>query len=161
MRERGGRLMFLLEPCEFNQDAARPAVSGLGNSLATCHRSAVVGTCCQAEIGSQLLLVGEGSGEHFASQYRRTCTADTLKCRHHLPLPFDRRVLRVGHIPFLLSLMELGLDQLEALILWVQARDAGVREADDLRRWSGHQNRGVDAAGSARSLGCLLRRAIL
>src|SRR5216684_1724430 len=72
MRERAGGLMFLPEPCDFDQDAPSPAISSLGYSLAPCHRSTVIGARRQAEIRSQLPSVREGPGEHLA---RKDCRA--------------------------------------------------------------------------------------
>jgi hypothetical protein len=116
MRERAGRLMFLPEPRDFDQDAPSPAVAGLGYSLAPCHRSAVVGAWCQAEIRSQLPSARKGSGEHLASKDCRACASHSLQCDEHLSLPFDHRVLRVGRVALLLDFTKLGLDQVVASV---------------------------------------------
>src|ERR1017187_2159193 len=116
MRERAGRLMFLPEPRDFDQDAPKPAVAGLGSSLAPCHRSAVVGARGPTKIRSQLPSPSDGSGEHLASKNCRACATHSLQSDEHLSLSFDHRVLRVGRIAFLLDLTKLGLDQVVACI---------------------------------------------
>ena len=103
MRERAGWLIFLPEPCDFDQNAPSPAVAGLGYSLAPRRRSAVIGARCKTEIRSQLPSAGEGSGEHLASKDCRAGGAHSVQRDEQLSLLFDHRVLRVGRVAFLLS----------------------------------------------------------
>src|ERR1700681_3098763 len=116
MRERAGWLIFLPEPCDFDQNAPTPAVAGLGYSLAPRRRSAVIGARCKTEIRSQLPSAGEGSGEHLASKDCRAGGAHSVQRDEQLSLLFDHRVLRVGRVAFLLNLTKLGRDQGEASV---------------------------------------------
>jgi hypothetical protein len=117
MRERAGWLVFLPEPCDFDQNAPSPAVVGLGYSLAPRRRSAVIGARCKTGIRSQLPSAGEGSGEHLASKDCRAGGAHSVQRDEQLSLLFDHRVLRVGRVAFLLNLTKLGLDQGKTCIL--------------------------------------------
>src|ERR1700724_386780 len=149
MRERAGWLIFLPEPCDFDQNAPSPAVAGLGYSLAPRRRSAVIGARCKTEIRSQLPSAGEGSGEHLASKDCRAGGAHSVQRDEQLSLLFDHRVLRVGRVAFLLNLTKLGRDQGEASVFRVRVRDAADLAADDLPRSRGRQSRSESGAASA------------
>lgn len=70
----------------------------------------------------------EGSGEDFASQDGSACPAYTLQRDEHLPLPFDRRVLRVGCVTLLLDFTKLRLDQVEAGIFAFEFATQSLRQ---------------------------------
>jgi hypothetical protein len=126
--------MFLPEPRDFDQDAPSPAIAGLRYSLAPCHRSAVVGARCQAEIRSQLPSAREGSGEYLTRKDCRACAPHSLQCDEHLSLSFDHRVLRIGHVAFLLDLAKLGLDQGEASVFALEFAPQPIGQRMTFRR---------------------------